>query len=96
MVSTCVNVDGLSGWYTEKNLVIDRASFQLDEASTMGLLGGNGVGKTTLFMALADIIEGKWCDSLKVNGRKMTLSSVTFKKLRFLVFQVIVVSPRER
>jgi len=48
-----IEVDHLSKGYGDK-LLIDDLSFSLPKAGIVGVIGGNGVGKTTLFRMLTD------------------------------------------
>lgn len=50
-----LQVDGLTAGYGGSTVIHD-VSFELDRGETLGLLGRNGVGKTTLIMALMGLL----------------------------------------
>jgi branched-chain amino acid transport system ATP-binding protein len=50
-----LQVDGLTSGYAGSTVIHD-VSFELDRGRTLGLLGRNGVGKTTLIMTLMGLV----------------------------------------
>jgi len=50
-----IKIKGLTFWYSKRNLVFENLSLQLKEGHIYGLLGKNGVGKTTLLKLITGL-----------------------------------------
>ena len=50
-----INIKELTFWYSKRNLVFENLSLQLNEGHIYGLLGKNGVGKTTLLKLITGL-----------------------------------------
>src|SRR5436309_3336088 len=54
-----LSIQGLSGGYGELQVLRD-INLDLPEATVVGLLGRNGVGKTTLLRTLSGLLKASW------------------------------------
>ena len=50
-----ITIKDITFWYSKKNIVFERLSLQLNEGHIYGLLGKNGVGKTTLLKLITGL-----------------------------------------
>jgi ATP-binding cassette, subfamily F, member 3 len=46
-------VNGITKYFEQDRIILDKISFKADEGERIGLLGGNGAGKTTLLRVIA-------------------------------------------
>ncbi len=54
-----IAINGVSFWYKRRKPVLENISLQLDAGGVYGLLGSNGVGKTTLLHLLNGLLTPK-------------------------------------
>lgn len=85
-----IEIENMSFWYKEKSKVFESLTMHLETGKIYGLLGENGVGKTTFLRLIAGLLfpkEGK-CDVLKFTPGKRQpgfLSSVFYLPEEFEV-----------
>ncbi len=66
-----VEVENLSFCYEDKRNLFNQASFQVEAGSRLGIIGPNGIGKTTLLKTLLGELQAqqgtvKWAENAKV------------------------------
>ena len=79
-------IQGLSCWYTPKRPVLSEVEFVAPDGATVGVLGGNGAGKTTFFSGLTEVLAGLSYDAAWFAHSKVSLNEPAFKRSRILVF----------
>lgn len=65
-----LNVTGLKAGYEETPILHD-VSFDVSDGEIVGIVGRNGVGKTTLLKAIMGLLEPE-CGSVRFNGTELT------------------------
>ena len=65
-------------------LILDNISFKINEGQIFGMLGPNGVGKSTLFNLLTGLIKPK-TGKIKINGEDVTDYPVYLRTKKFKV-----------
>lgn len=76
----------LNVWYTRGKPVLDNFSVGLATNEVVGLIGLNGVGKTTFIKALSGILNGFQIENALWQGRPFSFRDTDFKKERYTVF----------
>ena len=71
----------LSYW---NRLILDKISFKINEGQIFGMLGPNGVGKSTIFNLITGLIPPKH-GVIKINGEDVTNYPVYFRTKKFKV-----------
>src|SRR5437588_2143134 len=78
-------------------VAVDRVSFDLAPAETLGLLGESGCGKTTLALALINLLPRSArvaCGSIRFQGRQMLLEDeCRLQKIRGAEISIIFQQP---
>lgn len=74
-----LEIENLSFSYRIGKPVLSNISFQAAENETIGLIGANGVGKSTLLKLLVGLVSG-FQGSLRMNGMEITKKNL--KKIR--------------
>ena len=54
-----IAIENMSFWYKEKSKVFDSLTMELEPGKIYGLLGENGVGKTTFLRIMAGLLFPK-------------------------------------
>jgi ABC-2 type transport system ATP-binding protein len=62
-----IEIDNMSFWYKEKSKVFDSLSMKMEAGKIYGLLGENGVGKTTFLRIVAGLLFPKEGGSIVMN-----------------------------
>lgn len=81
-----LSLKNLCAWYTPDKPVLSKFSLDLGTNEVVGLIGLNGVGKTTFIKTVAGLLDGfrledaLWCD------RAFSFRDKDFKKSRYIVF----------
>ncbi len=65
-------------------LILDNISFKINEGQIFGMLGPNGVGKSTIFNLITGLISPKH-GVIKINGEDVTNFPVYFRSKKFQV-----------
>jgi len=85
MAVSMLEIDGVTLWYESLSgdvRALDRCSLSLEEGQTVGLLGANGAGKSSLFLCLSGVVRD-------LDGR------VTAGRLRFQDMELTRAKPAE-
>ena len=67
-----------------KRLILDNISFKINEGQIFGMLGPNGVGKSTIFNLITGLISIN-SGEIKINGEKVTNYPVYLRTKKFKV-----------
>ena len=65
-------------------LILDNISFKINEGQIFGMLGPNGVGKSTIFNLITGLVSPKY-GKIKINGEDVTNYPIYFRTKRFKV-----------
>ncbi len=79
-----ITIEKISFSYTEKQSVIDKLSLALEEGNTLGIIGSNGCGKTTLFNLITGLLTP---DSGQISIYDKKVKPKSFNPLVGYVFQ---------
>lgn len=80
-MNDCLKIENLSKSFG-KNIIFNNLSFSISKGKVVGLLGENGIGKTTLLRIIAGL-ENPDSGSVLINGD--TISYQTKEKISFLM-----------
>jgi ABC-2 type transport system ATP-binding protein len=86
MSGNILELQNLRAWYIEGKNALSDFSLQLRPHEVVGLIGLNGVGKTTFLKTLSGLHEGFRCDSIRLNGQPSSFRDKGFKLSRYTVF----------
>ena len=86
MGGNILELQNLRAWYIEGKNALSDFSLQLRPHEVVGLIGLNGVGKTTFLKTLSGLHEGFRCDSIRLNGQPSSFRDKGFKLSRYTVF----------
>jgi cobalt/nickel transport system ATP-binding protein len=82
-----LKLQNLAVIYPDKTKAIDNLSFALGEGESVALIGENGAGKTSLFLAIVGILEAT-SGFIEINGLRLAKKNVNeIRKQAGLVFQ---------
>ena len=65
-------------------LILDNISFKINEGQIFGMLGPNGVGKSTIFNLITGLVSPKY-GKIKINGEDVTNYPIYLRTKRFKV-----------
>ena len=65
-------------------LILDNINFKINEGQIFGMLGPNGVGKSTIFNLITGLISPK-SGQIKMEGRDVTLYPIYFRSKKFKI-----------
>lgn len=78
-------IQSMSCWYTPEKPVFAEVNFVVPDGAAVGILGGNGAGKTTFFNGLTKIIAGTAYRGAWFAHGQVSLDAPEFKRNRILV-----------
>ena len=82
-INSIIEFDNVSLSYGDR-LILDNISFKINEGQIFGMLGPNGVGKSTIFNLITGLIPPKH-GVIKINGEDVTNYPVYFRTKKFKV-----------
>ena len=82
-VNSIIEFDNVSLSYGDR-LILDNISFKINEGQIFGMLGPNGVGKSTIFNLITGLINPK-NGKIKINGEDATHFPIYFRTKKFKV-----------
>ena len=65
-------------------LILDNINFKINEGQIFGMLGPNGVGKSTIFNLITGLIKPK-SGKIKINGQDVTEFPIYYRTKKFKV-----------
>ena len=65
-------------------LILDNINFKINEGQIFGMLGPNGVGKSTIFNLITGLIRPK-SGTIKINGEDVTQYPIYLRSKKFMV-----------
>jgi ABC-2 type transport system ATP-binding protein len=86
MSNSLLEVKNLSAWYKHGQDVLHQIDLTIKENEVIGIIGRNGVGKTTLIQILASLHKGYSCQNISFEDCNINLGDEKFKKNRYIVF----------
>ena len=81
--SSILKLDKISLQYGRK-IILDNLSLRLNNGQILGLLGPNGVGKSTIFNLITGLISPK-SGKIKINGEDVTEYPIYLRSKKFRV-----------
>lgn len=81
-----LSLKNLHVWYTPDKHILSDFSLYLGTHEVVGLIGLNGVGKTTFIKTVAGLLKGFQLDSAIWTGNSFSFRDKDFKKNRYIVF----------
>ena len=81
--NTIIEFENVSLAYGNR-LILDNISFKINEGQIFGMLGPNGVGKSTIFNLITGLISPKH-GTIKINGEDVTNYPVYLRTKKFKV-----------
>ena len=81
--NTIIEFENVSLAYGNR-LILDNINFKINEGQIFGMLGPNGVGKSTIFNLITGLIPPKQ-GTIKINGEDVTEYPVYFRTKKFKV-----------
>lgn len=81
-----LEIKKLSAWYEKNNYILSNISLTLKNNRVIGLLGLNGVGKTTLINVLSSVHLGYEYSKVIYNDKFINFKDTEWKKNRYTVF----------
>ena len=81
--NTIIEFENVSLAYGNR-LILDNINFKINEGQIFGMLGPNGVGKSTIFNLITGLITPKQ-GTIKINGEDVTEYPVYFRTKKFKV-----------
>ena len=65
-------------------LILDNISFKINEGQIFGMLGPNGVGKSTIFNLIIGLVEPKY-GKIRINGEDVSKYPIYLRAKKFKV-----------
>tara|TARA_Y100000389_G_scaffold49725_1_gene45422 strand:+ start:575 stop:1351 length:777 start_codon:yes stop_codon:yes gene_type:complete len=82
-VKTIIEFQNVSLAY-DNRLILDNISFKINEGQIFGMLGPNGVGKSTIFNLITGLIKPKY-GKIKINGEDVSKYPIYLRTQKFKV-----------
>ena len=82
-INTLINFENVSLAYGNR-LILDNISFKINEGEIFGMLGPNGVGKSTIFNLITGLIKPK-SGQIKMAGENVTDYPIYYRTKKFKV-----------
>ena len=82
-INTIVEFENVSLAYGNR-LILDNINFKINESQIFGMLGPNGVGKSTIFNLITGLIKPK-NGKIKIAGEDVTNYPVYYRTKKFKV-----------
>ena len=82
-INTIIEFDNISLSYGER-LILDNINFKINEGQIFGMLGPNGVGKSTIFNLITGLIKPK-SGRILVNGEDVTKYPIYNRAKKFKI-----------
>ena len=82
-INSIIEFENVSLSYGDR-LILDNISFKINEGQIFGMLGPNGVGKSTIFNLITGLINPK-NGKIKINGEDATHFPIYFRTKKFKV-----------
>ena len=82
-VKTIIEFENVSLAYGNR-LILDNISFKINEGQIFGMLGPNGVGKSTIFNLITGLITPKY-GKIKINGEDVSKYPIYLRTQKFKV-----------
>ena len=82
-IQTIIEFDNVTLTYGNR-IILDNISFKINEGQIFGMLGPNGVGKSTIFNLITGLITPKY-GKIKINGKDVSQYPVYLRTKKFKV-----------
>ena len=82
-INTLINFENVSLAYGNR-LILDNISFKINEGEIFGMLGPNGVGKSTIFNLITGLIKPKG-GKIKIAGENVIDYPIYYRTKKFKV-----------
>ena len=82
-INSVVEFDNISLAYGDR-LILDNINFKINEGQIFGMLGPNGVGKSTIFNLITGLISPK-SGKIKIEGNDVTQYPIYLRSKKFKV-----------
>ena len=82
-INTLINFENVSLAYGNR-LILDNISFKINEGEIFGMLGPNGVGKSTIFNLITGLIKPK-SGEIKIEGENVINYPIYYRTKKFKV-----------
>ncbi len=82
-VSNIIEFQNVSLAYSNR-LILDNISFKINEGQIFGMLGPNGVGKSTIFNLITGLIKPKY-GKIKINGEDVSKYPIYLRTKKFKI-----------
>tara|TARA_B100001093_G_scaffold517830_1_gene600596 strand:- start:1367 stop:2143 length:777 start_codon:yes stop_codon:yes gene_type:complete len=82
-VNSIIEFENVSLAYGNR-LILDNISFKINEGQILGMLGPNGVGKSTIFNLITGLINPK-SGKIKIGGEDVTMYPIYLRTQRFKI-----------
>ena len=82
-INTIIEFENISLAYGNR-LILDNINFKINEGQIFGMLGPNGVGKSTIFNLITGLIKPK-SGKIKINGQDVTEFPIYYRTKKFKV-----------
>ena len=82
-INSVIEFENISLDYGNR-LILDNINFKINEGQIFGMLGPNGVGKSTIFNLITGLISPK-SGKIKINGEDVTLYPIYLRSKKFRV-----------
>ena len=82
-VNSVIEFENISLAYGNR-LILDNINFKINEGQIFGMLGPNGVGKSTIFNLVTGLISPK-NGKIKINGENVTQYPIYLRSKKFKV-----------
>lgn len=77
--------------YIKKPLCLSGVSLRLEKGKTLGLYGGEGMGKTALLNVLSGL-ESQYAGSAKLDGKELSLVPISERRMSFLLSEPALIN----
>ena len=80
-INSVIEFENISLAYSNR-LILDNINFKINEGQIFGMLGPNGVGKSTIFNLITGLISPK-SGKIKINGEDVTEYPIYLRSKKF-------------